>query len=146
MKLKTVKELFRKEESLVRSIRRRKERYAELEAKATSTGSFRYDQDKVTGSIPDGSRQEKLVVDMAIVESEIRQNERELEEVQDQIRKLVAVISVERIRKTMQARHVDHKSVEECMEKFGYDFETYKDYHHRGVTEMQKHIDNVQFF
>ena len=143
MELKTVRDLFRREEDLIRSIRRMEERYEELETKATSTGSFRYDQEKVKGSLPDGSRHEKIVVLMTVVEKEIRKKKEELDEVQQLIRSLIGPIMMPRIRSTMIYRHVEHHTPEECMQHFGYEYETYKIYHKMGMKAMQLRLDDV---
>ena len=138
-----MKELFQREEHLIRSIKRREERYAELTAAATSAGSFRYDQEKATGSMPDGSRQESIVIRMTITEAELRENRRELGKIQQAIRMLTGKITLPRIRRLMKYRHVDHHTPEECMEHFGLTFDTYKVYHKKGISIMQKNIDSV---
>lgn len=141
MEVKTAKELFRRKETLIRSVRRMQERYDELEARATGVGAFRYDRVKVTCSQPEGSKHEKLVTLMVSVEEELREKKQELEEVQQMIQMLAVRITTPRIRRTMIYRHVENHTPEECMKHFGYDYETYREYYKKGTKTMQQIID-----
>lgn len=142
MKNRRVKELFRKERRIAREISRKMEWYEELVTKATSTGSFRYDQDKVTGSTPDGSRQERIVIKYVELEREIMELEGEQEAMIMQIEKLIGILP-EREKEIMTARYLKRKEVEDIMQEFQISYETYRIYHKRAIRRMEHGIDNV---
>lgn len=136
------KELFRKERRLEREIRRKQEQHEELVAEATSTGSLRYDQDKVTGSSPDGSRQERIVMEYVELEKEIMQLAEQHEEVMRQIRILIGTLPP-RERKIMTARHMYHAEVQEIMTRFKISYESYRVYHSSAMKRLEKVIDSI---
>ena len=142
MKSRRVKELFRKERRLGREIRRKQEQHEELVAEAMSTGSFRYDQDRVTGSSPDGSRQERLVIEYMKLEEEIMKMAAEQEEIMRMIRILISTLPV-RERRIMVRRHIYHEEVEDVIQRFGISYETYKIYHKSAMKRMEKVIDSI---
>lgn len=142
MQFKKITKLIRKEGQLDRSIRRKSERYMELVEAATSTGSFRYDQEKVTGSSPDGSRQERLVTMYIELGTEIEAEENKRKEVRQQLMHLIGKLPP-RERRIMKARHIDHMEVEEIMKQTGISYETYKAYHHRAMNRLESMLDNV---
>lgn len=134
-------ELIRKEGRLARSIRRKEEKHAELKAAAASTGSFHYDQEKVTGPAPEGSRHELLVLKYLELESEIEEEKIALEEVTGTLRQLISILPP-RERRLMMARHLDHMDPEEVMERFGLSYEQYRQYHSRAIKRLEKEMDN----
>lgn len=142
MKNRRVKELFRKERRIEREIRRKMEWYEELVAKATSTGSFRYDQDKVTGSSPDGSRQERIVVKYVELEKEIVELEGELMALITKMEELIGILPA-REKEIMTARYLKQKEVEDIMQEFKISYETYKIYHKRAIRRMEQQFDKV---
>lgn len=142
MKNRRVKELFRRERRIARELKRKTEQYEALVAEATSTGSFRYDQDKVIGSSPDGSRQERIVLEYLELEEEIMKLAEEQEALIGWIRKLIGTLPP-RERRIMVARHLYHEETEEVMRRFGISYETYKIYHKNAVKRMQKTIDSI---
>lgn len=142
MKNRRVKELFRKERRIEREIRRKMEWYEELVAKATSTGSLRYDQDKVTGSSPDGSRQERIVVKYVELEKEIVELEGELMALITKMEELIGILPA-REKEIMTARYLKQKEVEDIMQEFKISYETYKIYHKRAIRRMEQQFDKV---
>ena len=144
MKNRIAEKLFEREERLRRELDREKEHYMELVEAAMSTGSFRYDQDKVTGSLPDGSRVEQKIVDYVELEQKIRKKAEDLAEVQMNIRILVGTIEAPRIRKVMQAIYVEHNEKSEIMQQQEISEDTLRDYEWRGIDAVQKMIDGIQ--
>lgn len=142
LKNRRVKELFRKERRLDREIRRKWEQHEELVAGATSAGSFRYDQDRVTGSSPDGSKQERIVIRFVELEKEIMMMAEEQEKLIKTIRILISVLPP-RERRIMQARHLYHEEVQSIMTRFGISYDTYRTYHSRAMKQMEQTIDGV---
>lgn len=142
MKSRRVTELFGKERHLRRSIRRKLEHYDELVAEATSTGSLRYDQDKVIGSAPEGSRQDKLVPEYVELRKEISRLQEQLSMIHSQIGQLIAVLPP-RERRVMYARHMQGESVERIMKQFGISYETYRVYHKTALIRMERRFEEV---
>ena len=142
MKNRRVKELFRKERRIEREIQRKWEWYEELVAKATSTGSFRYDQDKVTGSSPDGSRQEGIVVKYVELEKEIMELEGEHEAIVMQIERLIGSLP-KREKQIMTERYIKRREVEDIMQALQISNETYRIYHHKAMKRLEKKFDSI---
>ena len=141
MRNKRIVELFGKERRLNRELNRKTERYAELVEKAISTGSFRYDQEKVTGSILDGSRQERIVAEYMLLEEEVQELTERLYEVQMQIAKLISKLPP-RERRLMCDRHIKHENPEEIMKRYEITYETYRTYHCRAMKRMENMMQN----
>ena len=139
MSRRKVQELLSRERHLRRSIDRKKERYEELVAEAMSTGTIRYDQDRETGSAPDGSRQERFVPQYVQIEHEIEYMSRVLEETRTMLGKLIGELP-ERERRIMKARHMEHREIEDIMKQFGITYETYKVYHKTAIRRMEKKL------
>lgn len=142
MNNRRVKDLFRREQRIARELQRKKEQHETLVTEATSTGAFCYDQEKVTGSSPDGSRQERLVIRYLELEEEILKLALEQEALIEWIRKLIGLLP-ERQQKIMTARHLDHVEVADIMKTFGISYETYKIYHKNAVKRMQAVLDSI---
>ena len=142
MKNRRVKELFQRERRLAREIQRKAERYEELVALASSTGSFNYDQDKVTCSTPDGSRQERTVIQYVELEKEIMELEGEHEALAIQIERLIGSLP-EREKQIMSERYLKRREVEDIMQEFQISYETYRVYHHMAMKRLEKKIDSV---
>lgn len=140
MKNRRVMELIRKERRLEREIRRKKEQHAELVAQATSTGSFRYDQEKVTRSSPDGSRQERIVIEYVMLEEEIEKAEAERKKAERKIRILIGRLP-ERERNLMRDRLIEHHEVETIMQQTGITYDTYRQRYHRAISRMEETFD-----
>lgn len=139
---KRFREIVARTEYLRRDIVRKKERKAELEEAAASTGSFLYDQERVTGSSPIGSRQERLVMKYIELEKQIREEEEQLKHLEKKIRIVIGKLP-ERERKLMAARHIEHRSVEECMQRFGYSYETHRARYSRAVRRIEQMLEET---
>ena len=135
MRNKRIIELFGKERSLNRELNRKTEKYAELVEKAISAGTFRYEQEKVKGSTPDGSRQERIVAEYMMLEDEVQELEGRLHEVQMKIAGLISQLPP-RERKLMRDRHMYHENPEEIMKRYEITYETYKTYHRNAMKRM----------
>lgn len=140
MKMKRLTDLLRSRARMKRNIRRKKERYEELVERATSTGSFRYDQEKVKGSTPDGSRMESLVVRYVELEQEIAEAEMELKELEGKIKTLIGMLPP-RERDLTKARLIEDIAPDEYARRRGLTRDAYVKRYQRAVARMEQMLE-----
>lgn len=75
-----------------------------------------------------------------MLEEEIEKAEAEKKETEKKIRILIGRLP-ERERRLMRDRLIEHKEVEEIIQKTGISYDTYRQRYHRAISRMEEAID-----